>query len=104
MILYGGTYMPGTVVGTLHPLTHLVVSTVLPGGYSSSLPCSAQGMVTQQVSGGVALLILGCLAPDVRVSLTGVALGLLFLCVELTHFWQIARELQKLMILGYSPD
>lgn len=34
---------------------------------------------------------------------SGVALHLLFLGVELTHFWQLAQELQTLTIIGYSP-
>lgn len=95
--------MPGTVVGTVRVLTHLVFITVLPSRYSNS-PTTARE-VTQRVSGETGFADcgeLGSRCPSDE-PFTGVALYLLILCVELTQFWQLARELQNLTINGYSP-
>lgn len=101
--------MPGIVLGTLRLFTSLPpthyhrVQWVLS---LSILQLAMEAWVTRHTSGGAGLTHFGKCGSrsPVRELFTGLAPGLLVLCMELTHFWQVAQDLQTLTILGCSSD
>lgn len=87
-MLYYGTDMPVTILGSSHQLTHLISLQPNEAGtvISFILQVNTEVEVTQQMSERAGLTDSGkCGFRSPRGEpLIGVALGLLFLCVELT--------------------
>lgn len=71
--------------------------------YYSVFQLEVEAQVARHVTGLIHSGEFGSRSPMCEL-FTGIAPGLLVLCTELTHFWQVAQDLQNLTIAGYSTD
>lgn len=92
--------MPGIVLGTFYLLIHFTLTDSILS--SSILQLEIEAQVAGYMSGRAGLPHSGKFGSRFPVSelCTGIAPGLLVFCMELTHFWQAAQDLQSLGILG----